>query len=683
MDVRCNRCGTEYELDDARVAQSGTTVKCSSCGHVFKVLQSGQTQSATPPEPSAPVRRNPPLNTETPTLGSFPSPGLFAAAPAPAPAPAGGGEWMVKKTDGQTFRFRELTTLQKWIVERKVGRDDEISRSGKSWKKLGEIAELTSFFQVVEAAEAAQRAPGFQGQAPTPQMPNIQLSATPTGTFSAIQLPMPPAPVGDAGFSQPPITLAPTSGMKASTPPAAVSDLPKPSKPSKQPEPALDDLDDDDPVLAWQRKRKTMMAALAAGGVILLVVLLVAVLGAGPAGLDPAVQSAALEALKSDDDARRNSALAELQPHAQHPVAQAWRARLLAARAQAMLDENRLKDVLGKLDLDAAALVPSTRDGEQLLAEATATIVALRAKDPVPPEVDLAAGAIALAKGDTQQLSTDVALAQEHSKPLGDGPERAAIDTEARLLLTLAEAHRADDAGDARESLQKLERFNDGRARAAAAIVAVTLSALSRTKDAAAPKDIIDDAAARVGQLSDRDGRKEIAQKILALAATAPVAAPPTDPVPPTTPPTPADPVPPTTPTTPATPTTPTTPPVAAADSYEVLMQKAEKALVSERSQAAYDLLKKAVLLRPDVARPWLKLGWAAMDTSRHSEAQRAFKKALDADAGLSEAQFGLAEALRFAGKKPEALAAFKAYLAMDPNGKEAGIARNAIQQLK
>ena len=646
MDVRCNRCGTEYELDDTRVAQSGTTVKCSSCGHVFKVLPSGQTQSVVPREATGPVRRPPsPSSTETPTLGSFP-------APAPAPAPAAGGEWMVKKTDGQTFRFRELTTLQKWIVERKVGRDDEISRSGKSWKRLGEIAELTSFFQVVEAAEAAQRAPGFQGQAPTPQMPNIQLSATPTGTFSAIPVPM-AAPTIDAGFSQPPITLAPTPR------PAAVI--------ANHDSDELDELDDDDPVLAWQRKRKTMMAAVVAGGAALLVVIIVAVLGAGPAGLDPAVNAAALEALKSDDETRRKAALTVLEPHLAHPLAQAWRARLLTARAQSLLDENRLKEQLGKLDLSAAALVPSTKDGEQLLAEATATIVALRAHDPVPAEVDLAAAAIALAKGDTQALSTDVALAQEHAKHHGDGPERGATDTEARLLLTLAEAHRADDAGDAKESLQKLERFSDGRARSAAAIVAVTLAAVSRTKEAAAPKEVVDAAAAFVGQLSDNDRRKQIAQKILAAASVAPIPPTPIEAPAPVPVPEPVEPE-------------PSSP---SADSYEVLMQKAEKALVSERSKTAYDLLKKAVALRPEVARPWLKLGWAATDTNRHAEAQRAFRKALDVDSSMSEAQFGLAESLRFSGKKDEALAAYKAYLKQDPTGKEASIAKNAIQQLE
>src|SRR5947208_15008276 len=37
MDVRCEKCQTVYEFDDARVKESGVTVKCTQCGHIFKV----------------------------------------------------------------------------------------------------------------------------------------------------------------------------------------------------------------------------------------------------------------------------------------------------------------------------------------------------------------------------------------------------------------------------------------------------------------------------------------------------------------------------------------------------------------------------------------------------------------------------------------------------------------------
>jgi len=37
MDVRCDRCQTEYELDDDSVAERGASVQCTSCGHTFVV----------------------------------------------------------------------------------------------------------------------------------------------------------------------------------------------------------------------------------------------------------------------------------------------------------------------------------------------------------------------------------------------------------------------------------------------------------------------------------------------------------------------------------------------------------------------------------------------------------------------------------------------------------------------
>src|SRR5882724_10593793 len=37
MDVRCEKCQTEYELDEARLKPGGVTVKCTHCGHTFKV----------------------------------------------------------------------------------------------------------------------------------------------------------------------------------------------------------------------------------------------------------------------------------------------------------------------------------------------------------------------------------------------------------------------------------------------------------------------------------------------------------------------------------------------------------------------------------------------------------------------------------------------------------------------
>src|SRR6185503_9824836 len=107
MDVRCERCKTEYEFDDSRITEAGVTVKCTTCGHVFKVKKKALVVTV-------PVK-------EGELAG--------AGVPGAPPGPAGSGprEWKVRQGNGNVFTFKELTTLQKWIVERKVSRDDEIS----------------------------------------------------------------------------------------------------------------------------------------------------------------------------------------------------------------------------------------------------------------------------------------------------------------------------------------------------------------------------------------------------------------------------------------------------------------------------------------------------------------------------------------------------------------------------
>src|SRR5258708_2797466 len=127
MDVRCDRCQTEYELDDRSVTDAGASVQCTSCGHTFVVSRQGISQ---PPPPSRPG---------TPAMG----------LPQTDPAPA---DWLLATEEGQTHRFRDLTTLHKWIVERKVTREDRISQKGGPWRQLGDLLDLAPFFDVVSQA---------------------------------------------------------------------------------------------------------------------------------------------------------------------------------------------------------------------------------------------------------------------------------------------------------------------------------------------------------------------------------------------------------------------------------------------------------------------------------------------------------------------------------------------------
>src|ERR1700733_9330764 len=48
MDVRCEKCQTEYELDESRLKPGGVTVKCTNCGHMFKIRKRTPTNVGLP-----------------------------------------------------------------------------------------------------------------------------------------------------------------------------------------------------------------------------------------------------------------------------------------------------------------------------------------------------------------------------------------------------------------------------------------------------------------------------------------------------------------------------------------------------------------------------------------------------------------------------------------------------------
>jgi predicted Zn finger-like uncharacterized protein len=106
MDVQCERCKTEYEFDDALVSGRGTTVRCTTCGHQFKVRR----QEA-------------------------------------AGGDASNDRWLVKTASGQQFTFLTLRELQRAILAHQVSRSDLLRRAGAPPRPLGDISELEPFFQ--------------------------------------------------------------------------------------------------------------------------------------------------------------------------------------------------------------------------------------------------------------------------------------------------------------------------------------------------------------------------------------------------------------------------------------------------------------------------------------------------------------------------------------------------------
>lgn len=158
MDVSCPRCQTEYDFDEARIPDDGITVKCTQCGHVFRVKR---------------------------------------RAPAELPPPPIAREWKIRRrSTGTTSTCRELTSLQQWIVEGKVMRDDEISLTGDTWKRLGDIPELASFFQVVEDAAKGRAYDAVRSSVPPPPpVPSAPGNITETWREPTFKMPAPAATV--------------------------------------------------------------------------------------------------------------------------------------------------------------------------------------------------------------------------------------------------------------------------------------------------------------------------------------------------------------------------------------------------------------------------------------------------------------------------------------------------------
>ncbi len=160
MDVQCERCKTEYEFDDALVSGRGTTVRCTNCGHQFKVRKSEVSE-----------------------------PGVDA------------DRWQVRTQGGQDLTFLTLRELQRAILAKQVGRSDVLRRGQASPRALGTIAELEPFFE--GRASSRPPPPGAASQVPRiPPPSNVPRTASEpppafpkrTAAWGTAPAPQPPVP---------------------------------------------------------------------------------------------------------------------------------------------------------------------------------------------------------------------------------------------------------------------------------------------------------------------------------------------------------------------------------------------------------------------------------------------------------------------------------------------------------
>ncbi len=196
MDVRCSRCATEYEFDDALISERGTTVKCTNCGFQFKIF---------PPK---------------------------AAAVAPE-------RWVVRTAEGRELVYTSLRELQRGISDRQVGPNDLLSRGTTAARPLGSIPELEPFFAATSSRPMHRAPRTLHGVAPPAGMlaggsgervPDTARSPdeTPTGgMFSGVpRVVAPPAPSAALPVA-PPVRRIEPGPLSATVPAAGVPFTPK------------------------------------------------------------------------------------------------------------------------------------------------------------------------------------------------------------------------------------------------------------------------------------------------------------------------------------------------------------------------------------------------------------------------------------------------------------------------
>ncbi len=202
MEVRCEKCQTEYEFDDSLVTDRGVPVKCTQCGHMFTVYPPGRTGTGgprpqPPPPPGSPARTG---------RGSFtgPPPGIARSPSSPALATSAPPWTLRQATSRRAYTFQDLAQLRQWIQEGRVMPNDEVARPGEPWRKVSSVPELASAFPQA----ATSRDTFALGPAPATQTDGFTFGTS-------------PPPVVEGALPSGPYTLGARPGPHGTTPPYA------------------------------------------------------------------------------------------------------------------------------------------------------------------------------------------------------------------------------------------------------------------------------------------------------------------------------------------------------------------------------------------------------------------------------------------------------------------------------
>lgn len=100
-------------------------------------------------------------------------------------------------------------------------------------------------------------------------------------------------------------------------------------------------------------------------------------------------------------------------------------------------------------------------------------------------------------------------------------------------------------------------------------------------------------------------------------------------------------------------------------------------------AKAALAAYEKAADRRLNAPQAYAGMGWSYLDQGKTVAGLNAFKKALTINARFPEGHLGLGVAYRKLGRRGEAMAAYRSYLGLAPDGGEAIAARRTLEQLE
>lgn len=691
MDVVCDRCKTEYEFDDALVSERGTTVKCTSCGHQFKIYRAkGEVDP--------------------------------------------GRAWTLRRPDGTVIPFDSLAVLQKWILEGRVSKMDEIARGSDEPKPLGAIAELDSFFASAEGRG-------------TPVQPRPVVSRPPVRSLPPLQRPLGSTASVTRGHSQrvppPPPTTSPSHRPPA-PPPASAPAVLKGTAPVSRPfggttpgmAPASMPLSENPAESSPSHDRTPLPSAISSSRPL-------APPDASPIGRElPPVSSDA----PADDELPTRSIRADESLDLPRPpvrrspvfsalaVAASLGAIGVLAWKSGLFEPSSPVAAVASAPRSSAAAVASSLEtaasnGRPSLEEARDALTRLLGTSPNDPEVlaaraevnarwaevanelaaDLegasssdrteaerravagvlradAARAIERARADLASLqsaptpSSEVAARVDVSRLdsariLGNSAEiarlepllRARTDRSPRAELVLALVAR--DRGDVEASLNSLRSLGAAPgARRAQVALARLLAARSEWAEArsviasiAPPDQGVDELATLRAQVAGADAGAAVTGIASPTAAPTAVAAPAT---------------------ASAAAATPAVLRPVVRD-YDRLVAEGDRLQNEGRTAAAEEQFRSALTARPRGAEALTGIGYVELDRRNYGAAISRFRQALSSNGSFSDAYIGLGEAYASQSRYSQALEAYQRYLALNPSGSRASMARRQIESLQ